>query len=44
MNVLKTGFLLALLTVLLVFLGQLMGGAQGAAVAFGVALVMNVLM
>ena len=44
MNVLKTGFLLALLTVLLVFLGQLMGGTQGAMVAFGFALVMNFLM
>lgn len=44
MNVLKTGFLLALLTVLLVFLGQLMGGTQGAAVAFGFALVMNFVM
>ncbi len=41
MNVLKTGFLLALLTMLLVFVGQLMGGAQGAAIAFGIGLVMN---
>ena len=41
MNVLKTGFLLALLTVLLVFIGQLMGGAQGATVAFTFALLMN---
>src|SRR3990167_2912330 len=44
MNVLKTGFLLALLTVLLVFIGQLMGGAQGATVAFGFALIMNLVM
>ena len=44
MNVLKTGFLLALLTVLLVFLGQLMGGTQGAMVAFAFALVMNFVM
>ena len=41
MNVLRTGFLLALLTVLLVFIGQLVGGAQGATMAFGVALLMN---
>ena len=44
MNVLKTGFLLALLTVLLVFIGQLMGGAQGATIAFGFALIMNLVM
>ena len=41
MNVLKTGFLLALLTVLLVFLGQLIGGTHGATIAFGLALLMN---
>lgn len=41
MNVLRTAFLLALLTALLVFLGQLMGGAQGATIAFGFALLMN---
>jgi heat shock protein HtpX len=41
MNVLKTGFLLALMTVLLVFIGQLLGGAQGAAFAFIFALAMN---
>lgn len=41
MNIFKTTFLLALLTVLLVFLGQLMGGVQGATLAFGFALVMN---
>jgi len=41
MNALKTGFLLALLTILLVVIGQLMGGSQGATMAFGVALLMN---
>ena len=41
MNVLRTGFLLSLLTVLLVFLGQLMGGAQGAATMLIISLVMN---
>ncbi|MBI4004334.1 MAG: zinc metalloprotease HtpX [Candidatus Omnitrophica bacterium] len=41
MNVLKTGFLLALLTVLLVFVGQLMGGASGASFAFLFALAIN---
>jgi len=41
MNVLKTGCLLAILTVLLVFIGQLMGGAQGATTAFVVALAIN---
>src|SRR3990167_728676 len=44
MNVLKTGFLLALLTALLVFIGQLMGGAQGATIALGFGLVMNFVM
>ncbi len=43
MNVLKTGFLLALLTVLLVFLGQLLGGTQGATIAFVFALAMNLI-
>ncbi|MBI3996696.1 MAG: zinc metalloprotease HtpX [Candidatus Omnitrophica bacterium] len=41
MNVLKTGFLLALLTVLLVALGHLVGGVQGATFAFIFALVLN---
>lgn len=41
MNVLKTGFFLALLTVLLVGIGHLLGGAQGATMAFVFALVMN---
>ncbi len=41
MNIFKTAFLLALLTVLLVFIGHLMGGSQGATTAFVIALVMN---
>jgi len=41
MNTLKTGFLLALLTVFLVFLGHLMGGTQGAMIAFAFALLIN---
>ena len=41
MNVLKTGFLLALLTGLLVVLGELLGGVQGATIAFTIALVLN---
>ncbi|MBI3330738.1 MAG: zinc metalloprotease HtpX [Candidatus Omnitrophica bacterium] len=41
MNVLKTGLLLAVLTVLLVFVGQVIGGAQGATTAFVFALLMN---
>ena len=41
MNVLKTWILLSVLTVLLVFVGQLMGGANGAASAFVFALLMN---
>jgi len=43
MNVFKTGFLLALLTVLLVFIGQLLGGTQGATIAFAFALAFNFL-
>ena len=43
MNVLKTGFLLSLLTVLLVFIGQLLGGTQGAMTAFIIALAINFL-
>ena len=43
MNRLKTGFLLAALTVLLVFIGQLLGGTQGAMTMFVIALVMNLL-
>ncbi len=43
MNVFRTGFLLSLLTVLLVFIGRLLGGAQGTMMAFIMALVMNLL-
>ena len=41
MNVLKTGLLLSILTVLLVIIGQLIGGSQGATTAFLIALAMN---
>ena len=41
MNVLKTGILLSLLTVLLVFLGELLGGPNGAWAAFIVTLILN---
>ena len=41
MNYMKTGFLLIALTLLLVGIGQLLGGAQGATIAFGIALLMN---
>ncbi len=41
MNNLKTGILLTLLTVLLVFAGSALGGQQGAMIAFAFALVMN---
>ena len=39
----KTYFLLAFLTVLLVVAGRLIGGTQGAVIAFGLALIMNVI-
>lgn len=42
MNHVKTGLLLAGLTVLLVLLGRWLGGAQGMIIAFVVAIVMNV--
>jgi len=42
MNILKTGLLLAVLTVLLVFVGQIIGGPHGATLAFGFALLMNI--
>ena len=41
MNTLKTFFLLSVLTVFFVFIGGLVGGANGAMIAFGFALVMN---
>ncbi|MFH1263236.1 MAG: zinc metalloprotease HtpX [Pseudomonadota bacterium] len=41
MNMLKTTFLMALLTVLFVFAGQALGGQQGMVMAFGLAIVMN---
>lgn len=41
MNTLKTGVLLVLLSVLLVGIGSLVGGTQGATVALGFALLMN---
>jgi len=41
MNYLKTGILLIVLTLLLVWIGGLLGGRQGAMVAFAVALAMN---
>ena len=40
-NFVKTVFLLAVLTVLVVVLGQAIGGREGALVAFAIALVMN---
>jgi len=42
MNYLKTGILLIVLTVLFVFIGQMVGGRTGAMYAFAIALVMNV--
>lgn len=41
MNTLRTTFLMALMTVILVIIGQLIGGRAGALVALGVAAVMN---
>ncbi len=43
MNTLKTTFFLALLTLLLMGIGQLLGGHQGLIMAFGFAVVMNVI-
>jgi heat shock protein HtpX len=41
-NTLKTGFLLAVLTVLFLLIGQAVGGRGGMVIAFGMAVVMNV--
>jgi heat shock protein HtpX len=41
MNTTKTVVLMVLMTVLLVFLGSLIGGRNGSVVAFGIALLMN---
>jgi len=41
MNTLKTGLLLGLLSVLLVFMGSYLGGAQGAVSFFVIAMIMN---
>ena len=41
MNVLKTTFLMTLMTILLVFAGQALGGQNGAMFAFFIAMVMN---
>ena len=41
-NTLKTGFLLAVLTALFVFVGSAVGGESGMVMAFGLAVVMNV--
>jgi heat shock protein HtpX len=40
-NTLKTGFLLAVLTVLFLLIGQAVGGRNGMAMAFGMAVLMN---
>src|SRR2546422_3474740 len=42
-NVFKTGFLLAVLTMMLVLLGGAFGGRQGMVIAFAIALAMNFL-
>ncbi|MBI3324891.1 MAG: protease HtpX, partial [Candidatus Omnitrophica bacterium] len=41
MNAVKTGLLLVVLTVLLVAIGHLLGGAQGATIALAFTLLMN---
>ena len=43
MSVFRTTLLLALMTALLVVIGRLLGGPQGAVVAFGFALIVNVI-
>jgi len=40
-NIWKTGILMALLTILLIFIGRLIGGTQGAVFAFAFALLIN---
>lgn len=42
MNTLRVGVLLVALSALMVWIGQMVGGASGATIAFGLALVMNV--
>ncbi len=41
MNMLRTAFLLTALTVLLIFVGNVIGGSSGAMIAFFIAMVMN---
>lgn len=41
MNQLKTGFLMVVLTVIFVALGSMLGGTNGAMIAFAVAFAMN---
>ena len=41
MNYLKTGLLLVVLTLLLVWIGGIVGGARGAMIAFLFALILN---
>ena len=41
MNIFKTTFLMALLTVLFVYAGKALGGQQGMMMAFGIAILMN---
>jgi len=43
MNYIKTGILLIVLTVLFVWVGGMIGGRQGAEIAFAIALVMNMI-
>ncbi|MFH0763382.1 MAG: M48 family metalloprotease, partial [Candidatus Omnitrophota bacterium] len=43
MNVFKTVFFLTLLTLLLIFVGSLIGGRNGMIIAFGFAVVMNLI-
>jgi heat shock protein HtpX len=42
MNALRTGILLVALTAIFILVGSLIGGSQGAVIAFGLAMVMNV--